>query len=407
MKTCPNCGVQINDDCLFCTECGKPIPQGSLCPHCGASVNDGDIFCQNCGKKVDECQSIDGVGSIQQKCPHCGSPVNDSCMFCENCGKKLVETQVEKLHAEFTQGENNYKDAPIVQSSEPNQPIISTPSISANPAPEVSVSSSDAYQEPKRNNIMLIIIIVFLTLIICGVGGYFYYDKVYLPEKIDREAPRCYSMANVIVLRSSRSAGADFNKVASLPYGTELITYENDNEWARVKVNSPNGEKQEGFVASAYILNKADFFLLNSIFGNQDSKEVIITTKCRKALLDYFKERHYIGKIDEQMRIDAGISTVPNSENQWQVFTKPKEAKPNSVFFKRLFNKSSQFTDFAVLITNIGTKERKLICFYFDDDETPHLLEEQNAPSDGFIVDINYEYDYYSGNRELNIRYSY
>ena len=52
MKTCPNCGAQIADDSLFCTECGKQIPQDNVCPHCGASVNDGDSFCQNCGNSL-------------------------------------------------------------------------------------------------------------------------------------------------------------------------------------------------------------------------------------------------------------------------------------------------------------------------------------------------------------------
>lgn len=268
-------------------------------------------------------------------------------------------------------------------------------------------SSSGVSQKSKQNNGLLIGVIVLLLLIICGVGGYLYYDNIYLPEKIDREAPRYYSMANVIVLRSSRSAGADFNKVASLPYGTELITYEHDSEWSRVKVNSLSGDKQEGYVASQYILKKSDFFLLNSIFGNQESKETIITTKCRIALLNYFKEKGYIGKIDEQMRVDAGISITPNSENQWQVFTKPKDVKPNSVFFKRLYSKNSQFTDFAVLITNSVSGSRKLLYFYFDEDETPHLLAEQEAPSQGYIIDIAYEYDYYYSSKELNVEYSY
>lgn len=26
MKKCPYCGNQIEDDNLFCTECGKPVP---------------------------------------------------------------------------------------------------------------------------------------------------------------------------------------------------------------------------------------------------------------------------------------------------------------------------------------------------------------------------------------------
>lgn len=293
--------------------------------------------------------------------------------------------------------------------AEQNAPVKQVPNDTSSTysAPVATPPSNVAYQEAKKSNSTLIGIIVLLAVIICGVGGYFYYDNVYLPEKIDREAPRYYSMANVIVLRSSRSAGADFNKVASLPYGTELITYEYDSEWAKVKVNSQAGEKQEGYVASPYILNKTDFFIMNSIFGNQDSKETIITTKCRIALLNYFKEKQYIGKIDEQMRIDAGISTSPNSTNQWQVFTKPKDAKPNSVFFKRLYNKSSQFTDFAVIITNSVSGERKLLYFYFDEDETPHLLTEQDAPSQGYIVDITYEYDFYSASKVLNVEYSY
>lgn len=54
MKKCPNCGAQMSDDSLFCTECGKPIPQENVCPHCGAQVNENDAFCQHCGKSLSE-----------------------------------------------------------------------------------------------------------------------------------------------------------------------------------------------------------------------------------------------------------------------------------------------------------------------------------------------------------------
>ena len=30
MKKCPNCGAQLKDNSLFCTECGKPIPHDNL-----------------------------------------------------------------------------------------------------------------------------------------------------------------------------------------------------------------------------------------------------------------------------------------------------------------------------------------------------------------------------------------
>ena len=57
MKKCPYCSAQVGDDSLFCTECGKPIPQGCVCPNCGAVLNEGDAFCTNCGKEVAEKQS--------------------------------------------------------------------------------------------------------------------------------------------------------------------------------------------------------------------------------------------------------------------------------------------------------------------------------------------------------------
>lgn len=61
MKTCPNCGAQIDDNSLFCTECGKQIPQGNVCSHCGASVNSGDSFCQNCGKSLKEIPNSESI----------------------------------------------------------------------------------------------------------------------------------------------------------------------------------------------------------------------------------------------------------------------------------------------------------------------------------------------------------
>lgn len=54
MKRCTYCGELNEDDSLFCSECGKPIPQGRQCPHCGVRVSDNDAFCTNCGKKLEE-----------------------------------------------------------------------------------------------------------------------------------------------------------------------------------------------------------------------------------------------------------------------------------------------------------------------------------------------------------------
>lgn len=67
MKQCPNCGAQIADDSLFCTECGKQIPQDNVCPHCGASVNDGDSFCQNRGMGLSDATDLNSFVNDEDK----------------------------------------------------------------------------------------------------------------------------------------------------------------------------------------------------------------------------------------------------------------------------------------------------------------------------------------------------
>ena len=252
-----------------------------------------------------------------------------------------------------------------------------------------AVALPDDQTDETSTNTTLIVAVAVLSLLL-ALGGYWYYKNVYLLQKTDREAPRYYTMANAVVLRSSKSAGVDYNKIASLSYGTELITYEHDSEWSRVKVSQSNAESNgiEGYVASSLLLPKADFFLLNSIFGNQDSRECITTTKCRMALLNYFKQHRYIGKMDKETYTESGIVTRPTIENQWQVFCRPKSDRFNNVLFGRLYDKHSRFTDFAVIIQNTFSGQRKLLYFYFDEEETSHLLAEQDAPEQGYIRNI-------------------
>lgn len=230
------------------------------------------------------------------------------------------------------------------------------------------------------------IVIGVLLALVCVATGWWYYANIYLPEKIDREAPRTYPIVN-INLRSSKMAGSDYNKLTSVPYGGELITYEQDGEWAEVKYVKPDGsESTKGYAASPYLLDKKDFFLLNSIFGDNDAREILATSKVRRALLDYYKEHGYVGSLSQDMMNEVGLTAGPDS--QWQVFFPRGEQKPNEVVFKRLVNPNSKYTDMALLIKNINNGERKLLYFYFDDDETPHFLGEMDAPSDGTLKDI-------------------
>lgn len=245
----------------------------------------------------------------------------------------------------------------------------------------------DAFQKEDdlKNKIRNLIILT----IVLAILGFFIFYNFFRPRQIDNAAPRYYIFASSVVLRSSKISGDDFNKIGSLPYGTELITYDFGHEWSEVKVNSINadGEKIKGYIASQFILEKGDFFLLNSIFGDTDSKTIIETSKCRRALLNYFKGQGYIGRISLEEANELGLP-IPTTDNQWQVYCFPKDVQTNNVYFKRILRKDSKFTDFAVIIKNINTGERKLLFFYFDDDETSHLATEQSAPEYGTIKKI-------------------
>lgn len=235
-------------------------------------------------------------------------------------------------------------------------------------------------------------IIAAIFVVVGGIiGGSIYYNNVYLPNKRDAEAPRYYTFASMVSLRSEPQAEVDYTKIASLPYGTELITYEHGAEWSKVKVNKENsdGKKLEGYISSKYILNKRDFNWLTSIFGDSDSKSVLSETRYRRALLSYFKKQGYVGDMSQQKITESDIPiTISDNDHRWQVFCKDRKQKTNNVYFRRLLNSDSKYKDCAVIIQNIMTQERKLLYFYFDDDETPYLLLDQYAPRTGYIKKI-------------------
>lgn len=343
------------------------------------------------------------------KCPHCGQSISDKAPKCPRCGYVLHRTQAQTVNPNEIQIQRqsaNYVEqqpAKPVQSQKPKSLTKSGNEVDTVLTTEPkSKPISYAAEEPKKGNTGMVIgIIVALLLLAGGVGGWFYYKNIALPAKIDAEALRSYPMSNVN-LRSSKVAGVDYNNIATIPYGAELITYEMDSDWARVKV-APKTKGENpliGYVASPYLLSRQDFFLLNSIYGDTDSKEVIATAKCRVALLKYFKDHQYIGEMSEEIRHEAGITIIPGTDNQWQVFSRAKNSKPNTTLFPRLYNKNSKFTDMLVIIRNISTGERKTLYFYFDDDETSHFAGEYWAPEAGYINKASL-YDGY-----LNIDYS-
>jgi len=229
--------------------------------------------------------------------------------------------------------------------------------------------------------------VIVAALLLCTTAGvlfYFFWLKPYLEDK---KAKRYYTYVDNLILRSSQMAGVDYNFVKKLNYGAELLVYTQNpeyGEWAYVKAN-----EIKGYVSTQFILNKRDFYELNGIFGDVESKEAISTAKCRKALLTYFQDsvnRNIIGKIDPQIQQEI-YGKLKNNEI-WQVFSRGKDINPNTIAFPRFTDPNSKFTDFACIIKNIVSNKRKLLLFSFSETGVPSLVFETEAPDEGYIKSI-------------------
>lgn len=225
-------------------------------------------------------------------------------------------------------------------------------------------------QKSTKQNTALIVGISAGVLVLVGlIAGYFIW---FLPSAKDKDALRTYVIANNVFLRSSKVAGVEYNIISKIPYGSQLITYAKDQEWAEVKV-----DELKGFIASSYLLEWDDFSLLNNVWGSADTKEYIESSKYRLAILDYCKRN----------QLDTG-------NEAWQLYTLQKNIKPNNVLFPHLNNGYNKFAEFAFILKNNVTQERRFIIYSFNDEtEKPIFLYEENAPLEGQIKEVKYNYN--------------
>lgn len=90
---CANCGAELEEDMMFCTECGTPVAKAAAsedaeyetCPSCGATVEKGMKFCTECGTPM-EVQAVTVSG--KHFCLTCGAVLEDGMLFCTECGTR-------------------------------------------------------------------------------------------------------------------------------------------------------------------------------------------------------------------------------------------------------------------------------------------------------------------------------
>ena len=304
------------------------------------------------------------------RCSHCGKSVSDKAVSCPHCGKNP-----QVLYNKISQ--EGKAVCEVTKQEEASSPQVA---------------------QKKMPKWVVWLIILGLLLLAGGVAFWFYYQNVYLPAMRDAEAPRYYVMARNLNMRSSAEFEAEYNKIASFPYGTEIIVYDsvtsglNPYFYGKYAPTDASGKVMkekvvEGFLSYNFMLNKADFFLLNSIFGNDDARKMLSEARQRRALLSYFRNKHYRGEISAAKIKECGISDRYATAQRWQVFCRYEKAKSNNVYRSKKYRKDSKYSDVAIIIKNIDNGERRLLYFVFDDDESFHLLLEQPVPPIGYMKD--------------------
>lgn len=208
---------------------------------------------------------------------------------------------------------------------------------------------------------------IMTILILVGLiwAGYSFWYKDY---RKDKNAPLTYVIANNLILRSSKMADVPQNQIGTVPYGTELTTYSDEDGWAHVKFDG-----QKGYVSSGFLIGPEDFMLLDGVWGNDDAKDVVSTTKCRLAVLDFLKS-----------------SRLATGRNGWQIYAKPKNARPNTVSFPTLADGYDNFTEFVFILKDNATGKRLLAVYAFDEKENPVFRYSESAPEQGDIKSVYY-----------------
>ena len=101
------------------------------CINCKAILEDDELFCHECGTKQEIEKTEDLAEETQEsqgkKCIHCGETIDDDSMFCPYCGKQQNEPSSEGIKVEDTTSEEdknaqNLKEAPKEEENPVQEP---------------------------------------------------------------------------------------------------------------------------------------------------------------------------------------------------------------------------------------------------------------------------------------------
>ena len=109
---CPECGMPVNEDSVFCSSCGarlkeaepveepEPDPSIIICPRCGSEMRKDMRFCTACGNPLSDPAPVPAQPEPEPEpaaepdfitCPQCGNEMKKDMRFCISCGNPLSD----------------------------------------------------------------------------------------------------------------------------------------------------------------------------------------------------------------------------------------------------------------------------------------------------------------------------
>ncbi|MEA4889427.1 MAG: DUF6583 family protein [Clostridiaceae bacterium] len=133
------------------------------CSNCGVEMPDGSVFCTNCGSKV------------PAVCPQCGTPVKPGAIFCLNCGKNLTADRTAPQQAPYQPPQQQPAAPNRMPQQQPAAPY-QQPYMQQAYAPGYGQPIPPAAAKPKRKG-WLIALIVILVVALAGTATYLFAGK--------------------------------------------------------------------------------------------------------------------------------------------------------------------------------------------------------------------------------------
>lgn len=230
-----------------------------------------------------------------------------------------------------------------------------------------AVIEKQTSETSKKNKFVIALGLTLSTVII----GLFLYFQMYKPYLRDKNAMRRYVVANNLNLRSTLSVATKSNIIAEIPYGTEVIVYSMDKDWATVKVN-----EKEGYMGMPYkyLIEKKEFYEIDGLFGNKEARELLKNSAEKKAVLNYLLRNNLSSNIPEKVQLDIYGQTT--SKNVWQFFGLSEGAAYNTIAHGNFLG--SIDLCMAIVIKDIMNEDYRLLVFQFGEDERDSLIYESS-----------------------------